>query len=91
MLNDQVAIAAMGDGVMMKVGTGAPPAGSPMIGALELRPQGLSADVWQFLFEQVDIDEPKRAVQRLMLWSELRAGARLEDQALVIDAHGIRR
>jgi hypothetical protein len=90
-LNDQVAIGAMGDGVMMKVGTGSPPTGSPAVAMLDVRPQGLPAHVWQFLFEQMDLEDPKRAVQRLMLWSELHLGAQIVDSALVIDAHGNRR
>lgn len=89
-LNDQIVIASMGDGVLEKIGTGAAPASAPIM-AIDLRPPGLSAGVWQFLFEQLDVNNPKRAAQRLLLWSELHVGARLEGSTLVIDAHGNRR
>jgi hypothetical protein len=90
-LTDAIAIAAMGDGVLAKVGSGAAPSEPPPIVQLEIRPPGLPADVWQFLIEQAEIPEPKRLVQRLMLWSELAVGARIEGSVLVIAAHGNRR
>lgn len=90
-LTDQIAIAAMGDGVLAKVGSGAAPAGPPAVMALDVRPPGLAPDVWQFLAQQANVPNPKRAVQRLMLWSELSLSARIATSVLVIAAHGNRR
>ena len=100
-LTDQLAIGAMGDGVLARVGTpsssvnsagnGAALIGPPPILALDVRPPGLAADVWQFLVEQLELPEPKRLVQRLLLWNELHLGAHLTDAILVIEAHGNRR
>ncbi len=90
-LTDALVIAAMGNGVLAAIGTGAAPSGPPPILGLEVRPQGLHADVWRFLLEQADMREPKRLVQRLLLWSELALSAQIDGPVLVIAAHGIRR
>lgn len=88
-LSDTLAIAAMGDGVMQTIGTGT--ATPPPVMAIDVRPQGMPAGTWQTIFEVLGADQPKRLVQRLMLWQELHVGAALDGSSLVIDAHGIRR
>lgn len=89
-LNDKIAIAAMGDGLLAQIGTGAP-AGQPPILAIDVRPPGLSVDVWQFLLAQAGAPSPERFAQRLMTWAELHVGARLDGTSLVIDAAGTHR
>jgi hypothetical protein len=89
-LNEQLAIAAMGDGLLKQIGTGAPP-GQPPVLAIDLRPPGLPVDVWQFLLAQAGAPRPERFAQRLMTWAELHVGARLDGTSLVIEAAGTRR
>jgi hypothetical protein len=92
-LEDNLAIAAMGDGVLAQIGA---PSGRhdmtpPPVVSADVRPQGLSAGVWTFLFEQAGAPDPKRFAQRLMTWSDLHVGARLDHDRLVIEAAGTRR
>ncbi len=89
-LDDRVAIAAMGDGLLQQIGTGAP-AGQPPILAIDVRPPGLPVDVWQFLLAQAGAPSPDRFAQRLMTWAELHVGAKLDGTSLVIDAAGTHR
>ncbi len=90
-LTDKLAIGAMGDGVLQKVGSGSAPAGTPAVFAFDVHPAGLSPDVWLFLAEQAGIEHAKRFVQRLVLWSELALSGSIETSVLVIAAHGNRR
>jgi len=88
-LTDQLRIAAMGDKVLETIGggsTAAPPALE-----LSIRPQGLPAGVWQFLLEQLGVDNAKRGVQRLMLWSELAVSGQLDGTTLTLTARAARR
>lgn len=89
-LDDKVAIASMGDGLLARIGTGSP-AGQPPILSIDLRPPGMPAAIWEFLLAQIDMPNPKRFAQRLQTWSELHLGARLDGQSLVIEASGTRR
>ncbi len=90
-LDDRVFLAAMGDGMLRQAGTGAPPAGVPAVLAIDLIPAGLPVDIWQWLFEQIDLPAPKRLAQRLQSWSDLHLGARIDGSMLVVDAVGTRR
>lgn len=90
-LNEQVAIGAMGKGVLETIGSGAAPAGPPAVMLVDVRPQGMPAGVWQDLFGLLDLPDPKRLTQRLMLWTELHADAVLDGSSLIITARGIRR
>lgn len=89
-LTEQLAIAAMGDGLLQQIGTGAP-AGQPPILAIDVRPPGMPVDVWQFLLAQAGAPDPERFAQRLMTWADLHVGARLDGTSLVIEAAGTHR
>jgi hypothetical protein len=89
-LEDHIAIAAMGDGLLARIGSGASQ-GQPPVLAIDLRPPGLSVGVWAFLLAQVDAPNPERFAQRLMTWNDLHVGAQLEQGNLVIEAAGTRR
>jgi len=89
-LDDKIAIAAMGEGLLARIGTGSP-AGQPPILSIDLRPPGMPAGVWEFLLAQLEMPNPRRFAQRLQTWSELHVGARLEGESLVIEASGTRR
>jgi hypothetical protein len=89
-LDDRVFIAAMGDGLLEKIGSGAP-AGQPAVFGVELLPTGLPTDVWEWVFAQAELPNPKRLAQRLQSWNDLRAGARLEGGSVVFEAAGSRR
>jgi hypothetical protein len=90
-LDDKMFIGAMGDGLLAKLGTGAPPSGTPAIASVDVLPAGLKPDVWQWLFEQIDAPSPKRLAQRLQSWQTLHVGARLDGTSLMIEAAGTRR
>ncbi len=89
-LEDHIAIATMGDGLLAKIGSGAAQ-GQPPVLAIDLRPPGLPVGVWAFLLAQVDAPNPERFAQRLMTWNDLHVGARLEQGNLLIEAAGTRR
>lgn len=89
-LDDTIGIASMGDGLLAKIGTGAP-AGPPPLVSLDLRPPGLSAGVWTWILTQLDAPEPERFAQRLLTWQNIHLGARLDGSSLVIEAAGNRR
>ncbi len=88
-LNDKLFIAAMGDGVLTKIGTGAPERSD--IGSVDVIPSGLPVDTWAWLLEQVRAPNPKRFAQRLQSWQQLHVGARHDGNALLIEAVGTRR
>jgi hypothetical protein len=90
-LNDNLFIAAMGDGMLARLGTGAPASGAPPIASVDVLPAGLKPDVWQWLFEQIDAPSPPRLAQRLQNWQSLHVGARLDGTSLLIEAAGTRR
>ena len=88
-LNDKMFIAAMGDGVLTKIGTGSPERSD--IGAIDVIPSGLPVDAWTWLLEQARAPNPKRFAQRLQSWQQLHVGARHDGNALLIEAVGTRR
>jgi hypothetical protein len=90
-VDDHIAIAAMGDGLLAKIGSGTPPADRPPVLAIDLRPPGLPVDVWAFLLAQLDAPNPERFAQRLLTWNDLHLGAQLDQGSLVIEASGTRR
>jgi len=90
-LNDNLFIGAMGDGLLARLGTGAPASTAPPIASIDVLPGGLKQDVWQWLFEQIDAPSPQRLAQRLQNWQSLHVGARLDGTSLLIEAAGTRR
>jgi hypothetical protein len=88
-LNDKTFIAAMGDGVLTKIGTGTPERAD--IGSVDVIPSGRSVDTWEWLFYQLKLPNQKRVAQRLQSWQQLHVGARHDGNALLIEAVGTRR
>jgi hypothetical protein len=88
-LSDQLLIVAMGDKVLETIGSGTA-AAAPAF-ELAVRPSGLGPDVWKFLLDAVHVDDAKRAVQLLQLWSELSVTGRLDGSTLTFTAHAARR
>lgn len=89
-LDDRVFLAAMGDGMLERAATGAT-AAQPAVLAIDVVPQGLPVDVWQWLFEQADLPSPARLAERLQRWRDIHIGAHLDRDRLVIEAQGNRR
>jgi hypothetical protein len=87
-LDERVAIASMGDGLLARIGTGAQ-GGAPDPIAIDVRPQALPAATWSYLFEQLDI--PAAIARGLLAWQDIHLGARLDGSNLVIEALGTRR
>lgn len=90
-LDDRIAIAAMGDGLLAKIGTGSPSAELPPIVSIDLRPPGMSAGVWEWIFAQLDAPNPRRIAERLLTWSDLHVGARIAGERVLVEASGNRR
>jgi hypothetical protein len=90
-LDDHVAIAAMGDGLLAKIGTQGAAGDAPPLLSIDLRPPGMSASVWEWLLAQLELPNPKRFAQRLMTWSELHVGARIAGDRMLVEAAGNRR
>jgi hypothetical protein len=88
-LTDKLLIAAMGDKVLETIGSGTAAPGPAF--ELAVRPPGLSENVWRFLFDAIDVDNPKRAAQRLLLWRELSISGRLDGSTLAVTAQAVRR
>lgn len=88
-LSDKMFIAAMGDGVLTKIGTGTPERSD--IASVDVIPSGLPVDTWEWLFYQVHLPNQKRVAQRLQSWQQLHVGARHDGNALLIEATGTRR
>jgi hypothetical protein len=88
-LNDKTFIAAMGDGVLTKIGTGTPEPSD--VGSIDIIPSGLPVDTWEWLLSQIHMPNQKRVAQRLQSWQQLHVGARHDGNALLIEATGTRR
>jgi hypothetical protein len=89
-LTDQLALAAVGDGLLVQlVGRGGAVKGP--LAQLALQPLGLSVESWSDLLELLDVDHPKRVAAALQQWREVRLTAGLEGQWLVLDVNGTRR
>lgn len=88
-LDDKIFIAAMGDGVLAKLGTGTPERAP--IATVDVIPSGMPVSTWAWLFEQIGAPNPKRFAQRLQGWQQLHVGARHDGNALLIEAVGTRR
>jgi hypothetical protein len=88
-LDDKHFIAAMGDGVLTKLGTGTPERGP--IATIDVIPAGMPVGTWTWLFEQIGAPNPKRFAQRLQSWQQLHVAARHDGNALLIEAVGTRR
>jgi hypothetical protein len=89
-LDDRVFMLAMGDGVLERAASGAPPPPAPVF-ALDIIPSGLPADVWEWLFTEAELPQPKLLVVRLQRWNDIHLGAHLDRDTLVIEAQGNRR
>jgi hypothetical protein len=89
-LTDQVALAGVGDGLLIQlVGRGMAQKG-PLL-EVALQPLGLSIEAWTELLGLIDVDNPKRVAQGLHKWREAKLTARIEGTRLVLQASGTRR
>lgn len=89
-LTDQLALAAVGDGLLVQlVGRGGTVKG-PLV-QLGLQPLGLSIESWTDLLELLDVDHPKRVAEALQKWREARLTAALEGRWLALSVTGTRR
>ncbi len=89
-LTDHLALAGVGDGLLMQlVGTGAVVTGP--IAAIDIAPPALSAEAWQMLLRSADIGSAEDVVAHLMRWREGHIAVTLEGTSLVVTATGIRR
>ncbi|MEJ7603650.1 MAG: hypothetical protein WKG01_37530 [Kofleriaceae bacterium] len=90
-LTDQVAFAAIGDGLLARaVGSGKPVTGGPIL-AIDLVPGAMPAASWTYLLELAEVPRAARIVEGLARWRDLHFGATLDGSRLVVEASGNRR
>ncbi|HEX4452565.1 MAG TPA: hypothetical protein VH143_16925 [Kofleriaceae bacterium] len=90
-LDDRVAIAAMGDGVLDQLVAGAPPSNVPIF-AFDIRPPGLSEATWHFMFDALfGKHTAELMTTELEHWLDGHISLAIDQDALVLDASGNRR
>ena len=90
-LDDHLALAALGDGLLDQLVAGTPSKAPPLV-AIDVRPPGLPERTWQFLFGELS---DKRAgeiiASQLTKWHDAHISVSIDQDALVLDASGNRR
>jgi hypothetical protein len=90
-LDDRVAIAAMGDGLLDQLVVGPPPSNVPIF-AFDIRPPGLSEATWRFMFDALfGKHTAELMTKQLEKWREGHISLAIDQDALVLDASGNRR
>jgi hypothetical protein len=88
-LEDHLALAAMGDGVLDQVlAPAGPAAAAPPLLSVDVAPPKLSDKAWEFLIDKAGIGDAKRFVERLQHWRDGHVGIAIDGDALVLDAAG---
>ena len=87
-LEDHLAIAAMGDGVLDQVVAGSAPAGPPPLFALDLAPSKLSDKAWMWLATKAGMSVNRRFIERFQKWHDGHISISIDGDALVLDAAG---
>jgi hypothetical protein len=87
-LNDKLAYAAMGDGLLAST-VGAGKATPGPIAAIDLFPPAMPVATWKDLAELADV--PESFVDRLLRWREAHVSLAIEGSSLVLAASGTRR
>ncbi|HTR49879.1 MAG TPA: hypothetical protein VMJ10_04170 [Kofleriaceae bacterium] len=90
-LDDHVALAAIGDGMLEQVVAGARPAGEPPLVALDLHPQVLPTSVWSGMLDTLGVPRFNALVAELSRWQDLHVGLSLDGSALVLQLAGNRK
>jgi hypothetical protein len=90
-LDDTIALAAMGDGLLDQLVAGTPPANAPLF-AIDVRPPGLPERSWQYLLHEVfGSHGGKLVTSQLLKWRDGHIALTIDQNALVLDASGNRR
>ena len=90
-LDDHVAMAAMGDGVLDQLVAGSPPSNVPIF-ALDIRVPGLAEATWRWMFgELFGKTDGDLATAQLEKWRDGHISLAIDQDALVLDASGNRR
>ncbi|HEU0033797.1 MAG TPA: hypothetical protein VFQ53_24385 [Kofleriaceae bacterium] len=89
-LTDQVAFAAMGEGLLARLVGNGGPARTPSLLAIDLWPANLSREAWLWLLEAIDLPAP-RITDQLMRWREVHIAVAIDGPRLVIDLAGARK
>jgi hypothetical protein len=87
-LEDHLAIAAMGDGVLDKVVAAGPAVPAPLF-AVDIRPEKLPAKAWEWLLDNTNmVGNAKRLTEQLQRWRDGHLSLAIDGDALVLDAAG---
>ncbi len=89
-LTDNVALAAMGDGLLSSV-VGKGSAATGPVFALDITPSGLSHAAWEFLLGAIKIPHPAAITDHLLRWHDGHFVLAVEGSNLVLHASGDRR
>jgi hypothetical protein len=88
-LEDHLAIAAMGDGVLERLVTPpAMPPPPPPLAALDIAPPKLSAKAWEWLLGRIDAPKPHALAEHLQRWRDAHVTLGIDHDALVLEAAG---
>ncbi|HLL22752.1 MAG TPA: hypothetical protein VK427_11500, partial [Kofleriaceae bacterium] len=89
-LQDQLALAGVGDGLLLAmIGSGGSVPGP--LAELAVQPLGLSVESWTALFELAEIHNANAVATQLQRWREVRVNLAIEGTRLVLAASGTRR
>jgi len=90
-LDDHVALAGMGDGLLDKLVMGAAPQTAPIV-QIDVAPTKLSPEAWQYLIGLMTNERYAKAVtEHLVRWHDGHIAASIDRETLVIEASGNRR
>ncbi len=87
-LEDHLALAAMGDGMLDRIVSAAmPPPPVPLV-AVDVAPQKLSVKAWEWLLARMDAPHPKGFAEHLQHWRDAHLTLGIDHDELVLEATG---
>jgi hypothetical protein len=90
-LDDHIALAAMGDGILDQLVAGTVSETVPIF-AVDVRPPAMAESTWQWLFAQLEGETAGRVLASyLVKWRDGHVSLSIDHDALVLDASGNRR
>ena len=88
-LTDQLALAAVGDGLLVQLVARGGTTPGPLAG-VAVQPAGLSVEAWAELLALADVPRARTVAQQLQSWRDVRVNLTIEGSRLVLTAAGVR-